>query len=87
MKKKEEILKKYQYKFYSSNIEELPEPITQCPLSLIKIEPKETHTATLIFLHGLGVIELNPFFKIFFRTMEKAGVHTLKTICIKNTHF
>jgi hypothetical protein len=49
------MMKKYQYKYYSTNIETLPEPIPSCPLSLIEINPKETHTATLIFLHGLGV--------------------------------
>jgi hypothetical protein len=53
--KKNELMKKYQYKYYSSNIETLPDPIPPCPLSLIEINPKETHTATLIFLHGLGV--------------------------------
>jgi hypothetical protein len=53
--KKNEMMKKYQYKYYSSNIETLPDPIPPCPLSLIEINPKETHTATLIFLHGLGV--------------------------------
>eukprot|EP01080_Neovahlkampfia_damariscottae_P004922 gene4922-8510_t len=52
--KQNEIIKKYQYKFYSANIEELPEPIPPCPLSLITIEARETQTATLIFLHGLG---------------------------------
>jgi predicted esterase len=42
---------KYKRKFFSENIETLP---VECPLTLYTIEPTEKHTASLIYLHGLG---------------------------------
>lgn len=50
--KEKQILERYKRKFYIENVEKLPE---ECPFELQVVEPTEKHTASVIFLHGLGV--------------------------------
>lgn len=45
----QELIQKYKYKYYNQNIESLPKLLTS-----YTIKPKTKHTATVIFLHGLG---------------------------------
>lgn len=45
-------MERYKKKYYHENVEKLPE---EFPLELHIIETTEKQTATVIFLHGLGV--------------------------------
>jgi hypothetical protein len=49
--KKEEKIKTLQKKFYEKNVEKLN--FKESKLEILTISPKEKHTDTIIFLHGI----------------------------------